>query len=457
MGSSKKNSKIHFVCHNCGYETLRWLGRCPECGEWNTLVEEKISTVTRRVGDERKTDSRPIPLSEIEFTDEQRYLSPSNEFNRVLGGGIVPGSLLLLGGEPGIGKSTLMLQEATSLANNNVKVFYVSGEESIAQTKIRAVRLGLDSANLYILAETNIDVVLEAIESLNPNLVIVDSIQTIYNPVLQSAPGSVSQVRECALQFLSVAKNKRLPIFLIGHVTKDGFLAGPKVLEHMVDTLLFFEGDRNHFFRLIRAVKNRFGSTNEIGVFEMSDRGLVEVANPSAIFLSERHSNSPGSTVICILEGTRPILVEIQALASPTSYGLPQRTTTGVDAKRLAMLLAVLEKRVGIRVGTSDIFVNVVGGVKINETAADLGIIVALASSAKNRPIDPKTILIGEVGLGGEIRAVSKIEARLREAQKLGFSTALIPQVSLKTLSPRKDFQAIGVDSVRQALEYVLK
>lgn len=456
MGLAKKEKKVHFVCQSCGYETPRWMGRCPECNEWNSLVEEKMPVKNRAVKTMQSTPSQPVPLSEIEYTQEQRFLSKSLEFNRVLGGGIVPGSLLLLGGAPGIGKSTLMLQEATGFATNQFKVLYVSGEESISQTKLRAARLGLNSTNLYVLAETNIEAVIETIERLNPRLVIMDSIQTVYNPIFQSAPGSVSQVRECALQFLSIAKSRQIPIFLVGHITKDGYLAGPKVLEHMVDTLLFFEGDKDHFFRLIRAVKNRFGSTNEIGVFEMTDKGLAEVSNPSAIFLSERTKNSPGCSVVCLMEGTRPILVEIQALATPSNYGLPQRTTTGVDNKRLAMLLAVLEKRIGLRVGTSDVFVNAVGGVKINETSADLGIISTIASSMKNYTIDAKTILIGEVGLGGEVRSVSRIETRIHEAQKLGFSTCIIPKVSLKALNKKKTIQLFGVENVIEALNIIL-
>ncbi len=456
MVSSKKEARVHFVCQSCGYETPRWLGRCPECASWNSLIEEKIPSRTAVSSERVSLTARPIPLNQIECAPDHRFLSKSGEFNRVLGGGIVPGSLLLIGGEPGIGKSTLMLQEATSFARPDFLVLYVSGEESISQTKIRAARLGLNSEHLFILAETNIDVILAALENVQPGLVIIDSIQTMYNPAFQSTPGSVSQVRECALQLLNVAKTRQIPIFLIGHVTKDGYLAGPKVLEHMVDTLLYFEGDRDHFFRLVRAVKNRFGSTNEIGVFEMTDKGLADVPNPSAIFLSERSKNIPGAVVVCMLEGTRPILLEIQALASPTSYGLPQRTTTGVDTKRLAMLLAVLEKRVGIRVGTADVFVNAVGGVKIDETAADLGIILAVASSLKNRALDPQMVLIGEVGLGGEVRAVSRIETRINEAQKLGFSKCIIPQMCLKSLNKTSTVQLFGVEKVSQAMQFAL-
>ncbi len=455
MAAAKKVTKVHFVCQSCGYESLRWMGRCPDCGEWNSLVEEQV--VSKSVAEKvrKNLNSEPIQLNKIELAQEHRLLSKSNEFNRVLGGGIVPGTLLLIGGEPGIGKSTLMLQEAVRFASKDFSVLYISGEESTTQTKIRAARLGLNSEFLYILAETNIEDIIENIERLQPKLIIVDSIQTVYNPNFQSAPGSVSQVRECALQFLKIAKTNHVPIFLIGHVTKDGYLAGPKVLEHMVDTLLFFEGDREHFFRLVRAVKNRFGSTNEIGVFEMTEKGMQEVPNPSAIFLSERSQNSPGSGVVCMMEGTRPILVEIQALASSTSYGLPQRNTTGVDSKRLAMLLAVLEKRIGLRLGTYDIFVNAVGGVKITETSADLGIVAAIASSLKNRVILPHAILIGEVGLAGEIRAVSRVEMRIQEAKKLGFTSCILPKLSLKSLNKKIDIELTGVESVAQALNLV--
>jgi DNA repair protein RadA/Sms len=455
MAAAKKVTKVHFVCQSCGYESLRWMGRCPDCGEWNSLVEEQV--VSKSVAEKvrKNLNSEPIQLNKIELAQEHRLLSKSNEFNRVLGGGIVPGTLLLIGGEPGIGKSTLMLQEAVRFASKDFSVLYISGEESTTQTKIRAARLGLNSEFLYILAETNIEDIIENIERLQPKLIIVDSIQTVYNPNFQSAPGSVSQVRECALQFLKIAKTNHVPIFLIGHVTKDGYLAGPKVLEHMVDTLLFFEGDREHFFRLVRAVKNRFGSTNEIGVFEMTEKGMQEVPNPSAIFLSERSQNSPGSGVVCMMEGTRPILVEIQALASSTSYGLPQRNTTGVDSKRLAMLLAVLEKRIGLRLGTYDIFVNAVGGVKITETSADLGIVAAIASSLKNRVLLPHAILIGEVGLAGEIRAVSRVEMRIQEAKKLGFTSCILPKLSLKSLNKKIDIELTGVESVAQALNLV--
>ncbi|MDZ7262095.1 MAG: DNA repair protein RadA [candidate division KSB1 bacterium] len=452
-----KKIKVHFVCQSCGYESPRWLGRCSECGAWNSLVEEKIPEVKGRQTLVEKPPSRAVALSDIDFQEDSRFLSRSEEFNRVLGGGIVPGSVVLVGGDPGIGKSTLMLQEGANLATEAFKILYVSGEESMTQTKLRAKRLGIDSEHLLILAETNLEAILESVERINPGLLVIDSIQTVYRPEFESAPGSISQVRECALQFLNLAKTKNIPVFLIGHVTKEGYIAGPKVLEHMVDTLLYFEGDKDHFYRILRAVKNRFGSTNEIGVFEMTERGLQEVRNPSEIFLSQRKEDIPGSTVICTMEGTRPILVEIQALVSPSNFGLPQRTTTGVDAKRLALLLAVLEKRVGLRIGTFDVFVNAVGGVKIDETSADLGILVAIASSLKNQLVDPKAIVVGEVGLGGEIRAVSQIERRIGEAEKLGFSRCILPQVNVKALGKKFSLEIQGVEKVSQALEMLLK
>lgn len=457
MASTKKRNRVHFVCQSCGFESPRWLGRCSECGEWNSMIEEKIqlSTAKRRVPEQRV--SKPIPLSEIDFRDEDRFTCKTQEFNRVLGGGIVPGSLVLIGGDPGIGKSTLILQEAANLADEEFPILYISGEESASQTKMRANRLNLNSKELFILAETDLENIIQHIETLDPGMVIVDSIQAMYQPQFESAPGSISQVRECALQFLTIAKTKYIPIFLIGHVTKEGYIAGPKVLEHMVDTLLFFEGDKDHFYRILRTVKNRFGSTNEIGVFEMTEKGLREVTNPSEIFLSQRSENTSGSAVVCLLEGTRPILVEIQALVGPSNYGLPQRTTTGVDAKRLAVLLAVLEKRVGLRLGTFDIFVNVVSGVKVDETSADLGIIVSIVSSLKNKGIDPKAVVMGEVGLGGEIRAISKIEKRISEAEKLGFKQCIVPNANLKSVKASALTHVIGVDKVEQALNLLIK
>lgn len=417
------------------------------------MIEERIQAPATQKRSIANASSKPIPLAEIDYKDGERIKCVTGELNRVLGGGIVPGSLVLIGGDPGIGKSTLMLQEAVNLASTAFPILYVSGEESASQTKMRANRLQLNSDALYLLPETNLESIVEHIEAMNPSMIIVDSIQSMYQGELESAPGSLSQVRECALQFLTIAKSKSIPIFIIGHVTKDGYIAGPKVLEHLVDTLLFFEGDREHIYRILRTIKNRFGSTNEIGVFEMTEKGLREVPNPSEIFLSQRKEKISGSSVVCLMEGTRPILVEIQALVGPTSYGLPQRTTAGVDAKRLALLLAVLEKRVGLRMGTQDVFINVVGGVKADETSADLGIVVSIVSSLKNRAIHPKTILLGEVGLGGEIRAISKIEKRITEAEKLGFKQCIVPQANLKSLRSENRIEIVGIEKVDQALD----
>lgn len=420
------------------------------------MLEEKIAQKIPARSLITKSTSKPIPLTQIDFRHQNRILSRSNEFNRVLGNGIVPGAVVLVGGDPGIGKSTLMLQEGGHIANTDFKVLYISGEESAAQIKMRADRLGINSEHMLILAETNLDVIIDHVEQTGPDLLIVDSIQTIYRPIFESAPGSVSQLRECTYQFINIAKNRQVPVFLIGHVTKEGYIAGPKVLEHMVDTLLYFEGDRNHYYRILRTVKNRFGSTNEIGVFEMTDKGLTEVINPSQMFLSQRKEDVSGSTVICVLEGTRPIMLEIQALVSPSNYGLPQRTTTGVDAKRLAMLLAVLEKRVGLRIGTFDVFVNAVGGVRIDETSADLGIALSIASSLKNDLVDPKTVVIGEVGLGGEIRAVSQIDKRIAEAEKLGFKQAIIPTSNRKSVSNFSKLKIYAVEKLTQTIELIL-
>jgi len=353
-----KKEKTQYVCQSCGYISVRWMGRCSECQSWNSFTEEVVASKKSTSRTDGKRTSAPVTLSEISLEQEERVRVGSDEFNRVLGGGIVSGSLILLGGDPGIGKSTLMLQEAAGLAKDGVAVLYVTGEESVKQTKLRARRLGLDSGKLFIYAETDVNSIINVTEQIEPGLMVVDSIQTVYQPAFESSPGTISQVRECALAFSNVAKHRNIPIFLIGHVTKEGYIAGPKVLEHMVDVLLQFEGDRDHFYRILRSVKNRFGSTREIGVFEMQEKGLIEVKNPSALFLEQRKENISGSSVICTMEGTRPFLVEIQALISPTSYGIPQRTSTGVDNKRLALLLAVLEKRVGFRLGTYDVFVN---------------------------------------------------------------------------------------------------
>lgn len=369
---------------------------------------------------------------------------------------MVSGSLMLLGGDPGIGKSTLMLQEGAALAAAQCPVLYVSGEESAQQTKLRAHRLGLEPEHLYIFAETNLHQIMHGIEQINPGLVIVDSIQTVFHPGLESSPGSISQVRECALAFSQMAKSRNIPVFLVGHVTKEGYIAGPKVLEHMVDVLLNFEGDGQHFYRILRAAKNRFGSTREFGVFEMKQDGLHEVANPSALFLEQRKENISGSTVVCTLEGTRPFLVEIQALASPSNYGVAQRTATGVDSRRLSLLLAVLEKRIGMRLGSSDVFVNAAGGVRIDDPSADLGILVAIASSFRDQVVDPHAVIVGEIGLGGEIRAVPQIDKRIEEAQKLGFKKAVIPGFNSRGLHKKGSLKIIAIERAQDVLDEVL-
>lgn len=415
------------------------------------MVEEKITPPAVEPSSVERASISPVRLTDIQSSQDKRIRCSSQEFALVLGGGIVPGSLVLIGGDPGIGKSTIMLQEAARLAREDFKVLYVSGEESLIQTKMRADRLGLSGENLFILTENNLDLILNEVEQLQPGLIVIDSIQTVYRPELESAPGNISQVRECAHQFLQLSKKENIPVFLIGHVTKEGYIAGPKVLEHTVDTLLYIEGDRDHFFRILRAVKNRFGSTNEIGVFEMTEKGLVEVSNPSEIFLSQRTADISGSVVICIMEGSRPILLEVQALVSPSNYGLPQRSATGIDPKRLSMLLAVLEKRVGIRVGTFDVFVNAVGGVRIDETAADLGIAMAIASSLKNQVIDPEVLMIGEIGLGGEIRPVPQIERRIGEAEKLGFKAMIIPKANMKSIKRKEQMKIHPVEKLAQA------
>ncbi|MBC8182949.1 DNA repair protein RadA [candidate division KSB1 bacterium] len=452
MSKSKKD-KIQFVCQACGFVSFRWIGRCSECESWNSMVEERVIPPSQNRSIIEKSIISPIPLSEIQSYKEERIACHSQEFNRVLGGGIVPGSLVLIGGSPGIGKSTLMLQEAAQLAQNGLNALYVSGEESVTQTKMRANRLGVNSDKLFILPENNLDNVFNEIDKIKPSLVIIDSIQTIYRSVLQSAPGSISQVRECAQQFLQLSKNKNIPVFLIGHVTKEGYIAGPKVLEHTVDTLLLFDGDNHNFFRILRAAKNRFGSTNEIGVFEMTDKGLEEVSNPSEIFLSQRKTDASGSVVISVMEGTRPLLLEVQALVTASNYGLPQRSSTGIDAKRLSMLLAVLEKRVGLKLGISDVFVNAVGGVRIDETSADLGIALAIVSSFRNQRVTPNAVLIGEVGLTGEIRPVAHIERRVAEAEKLGFKGALMPAANFRSLKKKTTMKIKSVDKLSDAVD----
>ena len=449
-----KGKKSIFFCQNCGHEEAKWLGQCPACKEWNTFVEERIdsgitkgTTVAARAVHEAKV----VPLTEVTADDDTRSETGIKELDRVLGGGIVPGSLVLVGGDPGIGKSTLLLQVCQRMAQMK-KILYISGEESHAQIKLRANRMGNFTSSLLLLCETNLGIIRSVIEKERPELVIIDSIQTMYSEDVTSAPGSVSQVRESTNVFMQLAKGLCIPIFIVGHVTKEGTVAGPRVLEHMVDTVLYFEGDRHASYRILRAVKNRFGSTNEIGVFEMRQSGLVEVENPSEYMLSGKPENASGSVVACSMEGTRPILLEIQALVCRTNFGMPRRTAAGTDYNRVNLLMAVLEKRLGMSLGNCDAYVNIAGGIKMNEPAIDLGIVMALVSSYRNRPIDEKTIVFGEVGLSGEVRAVNMPEQRVAEAKKLGFETCILPEVSLKMVKEIQGIRLVGVKTVNEAV-----
>jgi len=445
-----------YVCQSCGYVSPRWVGKCPNCGEWNTFVEEAPPPMRlSRKPPGASSRVEPVPLQEIDREEIARERTGIAEFDRVLGGGLVPGSLLLIGGDPGIGKSTLMMQVALRMKDR--VVLYVSGEESLRQIKLRADRLQAGNAkHILLFAETNLDLILDVIERGAPDLIVVDSIQTIFRPGLESAPGSVSQVRESSALLLRLAKTRNIPIFLVGHVTKEGMIAGPKVIEHMVDTVLQFEGEAHYTYRILRALKNRFGSTNEIGVFQMHEEGLREVQNPSELFLSERRYGASGSTVVASIEGTRPILIEVQALVTPTSYGVPQRNTTGFDIRRLSLLLAVLEKRVGLHLGTQDVFVNIAGGVKIDEPAVDLGIAASITSSLRDVPVDSTSVAVGEIGLGGEIRTIGNIDKRVQEATKLGFKRIVIPSNNLKGLKTNGDIEVVGVDHIQKAIEELL-
>lgn len=456
-----KGKKTIFFCQNCGHEESKWLGQCPACGEWNTFVEEttgsgitKRTTASARSVRESVRDAKVVPLTEVTADDDARCKTGIHELDRVLGGGIVPGSLVLVGGDPGIGKSTLLLQVCRMLSKDK-KVLYISGEESQAQIKLRANRMGDFSSNLYLLCETNLEIIRGVIEKERPQLVVIDSIQTMYSEEVSSAPGSVSQVRESTNIFLQLAKGLCIPVFIVGHVTKEGTVAGPRVLEHMVDTVLYFEGDRHASYRILRAVKNRFGSTNEIGVFEMQQTGLAEVENPSEYMLSGRPENASGSVVACSIEGTRPILIEIQALVCQSNFGMPRRTAAGTDYNRVNLLMAVLEKRLGMALGNSDAYVNIAGGIRMNEPAIDLGIVMAIVSSFRNRPIDEKTIVFGEVGLSGEVRAVNMPEQRVAEAKKLGFETCILPEVSLKMVKGIKGIKLVGVRNIGDAVREI--
>lgn len=450
-----KQAKYIFVCQNCGYQALKWMGRCPDCSQWNTFVEEIPEPVAQRTGTSSAT-SLPQSIDSISIDPEPRLITGMVEFDRALGGGIVPGSLILLGGDPGIGKSTLILQAAGRLSGKGFKSLYLSGEESPQQIKLRAERLSIHSDNLFILSGSCIEDLFNNVKELKPDILIVDSIQTIYSVALPSAPGSVGQLREVSSRLLRWAKESNVPTFLIGHVTKDGAIAGPKVLEHLVDTVLYFEGDSSHLYRIIRAVKNRFGSSNEIGVFEMKDVGLIEVGNPSRIFLQERpERTAAGSVVIPCLEGTRPILVEIQALVTPSPLGMPRRTAIGVDHNRISLLTAVLGKRMGIGLGDQDIFVNVAGGLKVDEPAADLGIVSAMISSHLDKPVVPDLVIFGEVGLAGEIRGVSQPEMRINEAKKLGFKRCLLSNSNMDTCKSMSKIELMGLDSVKDLMQVI--
>jgi len=452
----KAKVKTVYVCQSCGSQSPRWMGKCPDCGQWNTLVEERVEKPKDIGSAKRGHGSEPLSLDEIKTGDEDRFITRIGELDRVLGGGIVTGSVVLIGGDPGIGKSTLVLQMLRQVSEFRGKALYVSGEESPAQIKMRAQRLGVKAENLYVLAETSLDEVLRAADELQPQVIVVDSVQTVYTSELPSAPGSVGQVREVSGRLMLYAKRTGIPTFLVGHVTKDGAIAGPRVLEHIVDTVLYFEGDRGHAFRILRAVKNRFGSTNEIGVFEMKESGLAEVANPSELFLAERPKDATGSVVVSSLEGTRPILAELQALVTPTKMTMPRRTSIGVDYNRVSLLIAVLEKRVGMHLMGMDVFVNVVGGLKIDEPAVDLGIIAAVASSFREKPINANTVVMGEVGLAGEVRAISQAELRLKDAAKLGFTRCILPAVNVEKLEKTAGIakmQLMGVRTVDEAME----
>lgn len=455
-----KGKKTVFFCQNCGYESPKWMGQCPGCRQWNTFVEETFSTssgkgisqIIPRAG----TRNEPVALTKIQAGEDDRIKTEIEELDRVLGGGIVQGSMVLVGGDPGIGKSTLLLQVCRQLSNKDHKVLYISGEESLRQIKLRAERIGEFNDLLLLMCETNLEAIRSTIERVKPEAVVIDSIQTMYNEEISSAPGSVSQVRESTGILMQIAKGLGISVFIVGHVTKDGSVAGPRVLEHMVDTVLYFEGDRQVAYRILRSVKNRFGSTNEIGVFEMRDKGLDEVKNPSQAMLNGRPTDASGSVVVCSIEGTRPILIEIQALVTRTNFGLPRRTSVGIDYNRVNLLMAVLEKRAGLHLGDWDAYVNLAGGMKLGEPAIDLGIVMAIASSYKNKVVDPELLIFGEVGLSGEIRGVSMAEQRVREAEKLGFTACLMPKANLEGIQGKYQIRLIGVANIKEAMNYII-
>ena len=447
-----KKDKFIFRCRSCGAKTPKWMGQCPECGNWDTLSEERS---TPGILKKKKSPFLPEPVSidSVKVEESDRIKTGLAEFDRVLGGGLVEGSLILIGGDPGIGKSTLMLQVLSKLSDSEKKCLYVSGEESVRQISMRGKRLDSRASSMFVVSETDLESILAMVALSKYDAVVIDSIQTVFHPDVSSTPGSVTQIKEASMHFMKLAKATGIPIFLVGHVTKDGAIAGPRIMEHMVDTVLYFEGDKSHVFRILRAVKNRFGSTNEIGVFEMSEKGLRQVSNPSAVFLSERSISAPGSVVTSCMEGTRPILVEIQGLVSSSSLGTPRRTVLGLDSHRVALIIAVMEKRLGMNLTTLDIFMNVTGGVKIVEPATDLAIAAALASSFLDKPVDKKTTLIGEIGLTGEIRAVGHAQSRIKEAAKMGFTKCLVPNNNIKQLSKIKNMTIERVSFLKNAVD----
>lgn len=445
-------TKTKYVCGNCGYESLKWIGKCPNCESWNSFIEEIFET-KKSSGSNKKSESSPIKLNSEVSQPEDRIKTGIKEFDRVLGEGIMPGSVVLIGGDPGVGKSTLVMQAAGKISE---KVLYVTGEESFRQINLRAKRLKINNDNIFVYPETNLEFILDQIKNEKPAVVIIDSIQTVYNPDFDNAPGTVTQIRECTASLMQDAKSKGFAVIVVGHVTKEGFIAGPKVLEHIVDTVLQFEGERNHSYRILRAQKNRFGSTNEIGIFEMHDDGLSEVSNPSEIFLSEREKIVSGSVVTASMEGTRPVLLEVQALVTPSNYGNPQRVATGFDYRRLSILLAVLEKRAQLRVSSANVFLNMAGGIRVDEPAIDLAVCAAIASSLKEQNSRESLVAVGEVGLGGEVRGVSNIEKRIAEAEKLGFGTIVIPKTNMKSVKKKTKIKIVPVEDIQSAIEEIL-
>jgi DNA repair protein RadA/Sms len=448
-----KKDKFIFQCQACGHQVPKWMGQCPECGAWDTFTEERLLSNSRSVSRPAQLQIKPVAMDSIELEEAKRIQTGIDEFDRVLGGGIVAGSLILIGGDPGIGKSTLMLQVLSKLSDQGKKTLYISGEESINQIKLRGKRLLAEGSNMFVAAQTDLNTILALAQKEKYDACVIDSIQTVFNPEASSTPGSVTQIREASMEFMKLSKGKGIPIFLVGHVTKVGAIAGPRIMEHMVDTVLYFEGDKSHVFRILRSVKNRFGSTNEIGVFEMKTTGLEQVPNPSAVFLSERFPNAPGSVVAASMEGTRPILIEIQGLASTSGFGTPRRTVLGLDQNRVALIISVMEKRLEMNISGLDIFMSVAGGVKVTEPAADLGIATALASSFFNKPINDNTVLIGEIGLTSEIRAVAHIESRIKEASKMGFSQCIVPNNAIKQISKIKNIKVVGVSFLKEVME----